>query len=97
MPNVFTTTFHHHEVFMKVFLSVAAIASVVMLGFTTPVFAGWGVWQTSGGQCALIEEGKPKGQEYVKQVESTHPTYKDALMRLQVLLKEQSCLSKPAK
>jgi hypothetical protein len=84
------------EVAMKIFLTAATVASALVLALTVPTLAGWGIWQTNQGHCALFEEGKKKGAEYVTQVESTHATYKDALLRLQVLLKAQSCKPKPA-
>lgn len=81
---------------MKILLMPVILASTVLFTFAVPAYAGWGIWQTNSGQCALFEDGKKKGPEYIKQVEQTHPTYKDALMRLQQLFKEKSCSPKPA-
>ncbi len=81
---------------MKILLVSATVATAIGLSFTAPVFAGWGIWQTSQGQCALFEDGKKKGPVYVRQVEQTHATYKDALMRLQQLFKDKTCSPKPA-
>lgn len=81
---------------MKRVFAVTLVAASFLFSTTAPALAGWGVWQTTSGYCALFEEGKPKGAEYTKQVENTHPTYKDALMRIQQLLKNKTCSPKPA-
>jgi hypothetical protein len=81
---------------MKIFLTVAIASSAFVLSLTAPALAGWGVWQTNQGYCALYEDGKKKGAEFVKQVENTHASYKDALLRLQQLLKDKTCSPKPA-
>jgi hypothetical protein len=81
---------------MKILLMSVMLASTLSLTFTAPAFSGWGIWQTNGGVCALFEDGKKKEPEYAKQVEQTHATYKDALMRLQQLFKDKTCSPKPA-
>lgn len=79
---------------MKRVLAVTFVAGSFLFITTAPSMAGWGVWQTESGYCALFEDGKPKGPEYTKQLENPHPTYKDALMRIQQLLKNKTCTPK---
>jgi hypothetical protein len=81
---------------MKIFLTAATVAMVLMLSVSTSALAGWGIWQTTQGYCALFEDGKKKGEEFVRQIEGTHATYKDALMRIQELLKSKTCSPRPA-
>jgi hypothetical protein len=81
---------------MKILLVAVTVASVLALVLTVPAFAGWGIWQTNAGHCALFEDGKKKGEEYTRQIEQPHASYKDALMRLQQLLRDKTCLVKPA-
>jgi hypothetical protein len=84
------------EGIMKRAFAVMLVIGVATFCATAPALAGWAIWQTSSGYCGLFEDGKPKGQDYVKQVESTHATYKDALMRIQQLLKNKTCTPKPS-
>lgn len=81
---------------MKRLLAATLVMGTVLFIATAPALAGWGIWQTAAGNCGIFEDGKTKGQDYVKQVEDTHATYKDALMRIQQLLKNKTCTPKPS-
>lgn len=81
---------------MKRVLATTLVAGAVLFIGTAPALAGWSIWQTSAGYCGIFEDGKVKGQDYVNQVENIHATYKDALMRIQQLLKNKTCTPKPS-
>lgn len=81
---------------MKRVLVATMVMGTVLFSATAPVLAGWGIWQTSAGNCGIFEDGKAKEQDFVKQVENTHATYKDALARIQELLKNKTCKPKSA-
>lgn len=81
---------------MKRVLAATVVMGTVLFTATTPALAGWGIWQTSAGNCGIFEDGKAKGQDFAKQVENTYATYKDALARIQELLKSKTCKPKAA-
>ena len=81
---------------MKRLLAATLVMGTILFSATTPALAGWGIWQTAAGNCGIFEDGKVKAPDYAKQVENAHATYKDALARIQELLRNKTCKPKSA-